>query len=273
MSGGGRSGRPGRRRPRVVLTRAAEHNSTLADRLAAAGVDTLSIPMIEVRPPQDGGNALEAAIAGLDLYHWLIVTSANGVRAVADMIKRVGQEWPDHLRVGVVGPATAAEATANGWPVHFTPRRATSLDLASEFAPAPESGPPIRVLAALAELGGATVKKGLMEKGYRVDHVIAYRTVSPEPLDDPAEEQALARAIAESEALTFTSPSTVTRFVSRFGTDNLPGHVVCIGPRTAKRADRLGLTVTAVAEPHTVDGLIAALTTLIGSTGSDVSDG
>lgn len=261
MTGGGSSGSG--ERPRVVLTRAAEHNAALARRLDAAGLDSLSVPMIEVRPPQDGGNALEAAVAGLDHYHWLIVTSANGVRAVADMVKRISRPWPDHLQVGAVGPATAAEAEASGWPVHFTPRRATALDLAAEFAPAPETGPPIRVLAALAELGGATVKKGLMEKGYRVDHVIAYRTVSPEPFEDPDEESDCKRRIVDAAAVAFTSPSTVTRFVTRFGADCVPPVVVCIGPRTAKRADRLGVSITAVADPHTEDGLIETLAALL----------
>lgn len=250
-------------RPRVVLTRAAEHNLELARRLDQAGLDSLSVPMIEVRPPQDRGNALEAAVAALDHYHWLIVTSANGVRAVSDMLERIARPWPDHLKVGAVGPATAAEAEARGWPVHFTPRRATALDLAAEFDPAPVDGPPIRVLAALAELGGATVKKGLMEKGYRVDHVIAYRTVSPDPLDDPEAEAALRRSIADAAAVAFTSPSTVTRFVNRFGADCMPPIAVSIGPRTAKRADRLGVSITAVADPHTEEGLIAALTTLL----------
>ncbi len=250
-------------RPRVVLTRAAEHNLALAHRLDRAGLDSVSVPMIEVRPPQDRGNALEAAVAGLDHYHWLIVTSANGVRAVADMLDRIGRSWPDHLKVGAVGPATAAEAESRGWPVHFTPRRATALDLAVEFEPAPVDGPPIRVLAALAELGGATVKKGLTEKGYRVDHVIAYRTVSPDPLHDPDEEAAFRQTVADAAAVAFTSPSTVTRFVGRFGADGVPPIVVCIGPRTAKRADRLGVSVTAVADPHTEEGLIATLATLL----------
>ncbi len=261
MTGHGISG-PGDR-PRVVLTRAAEHNDALARRLREAGLDSLSVPMIEVRPPLDGGNALEAAVAGLDHYHWLIVTSVNGVRAVAAMLEQIGRPWPDHLRVGAVGPATAAEAKAKGWPVHFTPRRATAFDLASEFAPAPDDGSRIRVLAALAELGGATIKKGLTEKGYQVDHVIAYRTVSPDPFEDPEAEAALIDTIVSSDAVAFTSPSTVTRFVSRFAADRVPPIVVCIGPRTAKRADRLGVPITAVAEPHTTDGLIATLSTLL----------
>ncbi len=261
MTGAGPPG-PGER-PRVVLTRAAEHNAALARRLDEVGLDSLSVPMIEVRPPKDGGNALEAAVAGLDHYHWLIVTSANGVRAVARMLEQIDRPWPGHLRVAAVGPATAAEAEVMGWPVHFTPERATALDLASEFDPAPDDGPPTRVLAALAELGGATVKKGLTEKGYRVDHVVAYRTVSPDPFDDPDAEAAFVRTILDASAVAFTSPSTVTRFVTRFGADGVPPIVVCIGPRTAKRADRLGVPITAVADPHTEDGLIATLSTLL----------
>jgi uroporphyrinogen-III synthase len=35
--------------------------------------------------------------------------------------------------------------------------------------------------------------------------------------------------------------------------------VVCIGPVTAKQARAAGMTVHAVADPHTTDGLLAAL--------------
>jgi uroporphyrinogen-III synthase len=38
--------------------------------------------------------------------------------------------------------------------------------------------------------------------------------------------------------------------------------VVAIGPQTADEARRAGLEVVAVAEPHTVDGLVEALASL-----------
>jgi uroporphyrinogen-III synthase len=249
----------------VVLTRAAEHNFVLARRLAAVGLDAVDVPMIEVQPPADGGRALEAAVAVLDLYHWLVVTSANGVRAVAEMMEQVDVAWPEHLKVAVVGTATAEVAAGHGWPVDFVPTTATAKDLALEFPASNHDGGPTRVLAALAELGAATVKKGLTEKGYRVDHIIAYRTVAPGRVAelDPDVEAALAAAVVSADAVTFTSPSTVTRFVGRFGPDRVPPAVVCIGPRTAKRARHLGVTVSAVAEPHNEDGLITALVAVL----------
>jgi len=251
------------RRPRVILTRASEHNAILAERLNLAGIDSVEIPMIAIEPPVDGGNALEAAVAGFDFYHWLVVTSANGVLAVAKMLDAIDESMPAHLRVAAVGPGTAQAARQCGWSVDFVPTRATALDLVSEFPAAPDDGRPIKVVAALAELGGATVKKGLMERGYQVDSVVAYRTVAPGPSDDPMAEQALVSSIRSADAIAFTSPSTVARFVKRFGREVVPPVVVCIGPRTAKRAAQLDLAVAEVAEPHTEDGLFDAMARIL----------
>ncbi len=245
--------------PRVVLTRAAEHNFVLGRRLAELGIASIDVPMIEVGLPGDQGQALEAAVAGLDLYHWLVVTSANGVRAVSAMMEQVGMTWPDHLRLAVVGSATAEVARSHGWPVHFMPSAATAKDLVVQFPEPDVPQGPVRVLAALAELGAATVKKGLTRKGFKVDHVIAYRTVAPGRSDDPEADRDIKHQISEADAVTFTSPSAATRFVNRFGVDLVPPIVVCIGPRTAKRCDSLKISVTAIADPHSEPGLIEAL--------------
>jgi uroporphyrinogen-III synthase len=71
-------------------------------------------------------------------------------------------------------------------------------------------------------------------------------------------EAELARA-RSADAITFTSSSTVSNFVAGAGLDALPGAVVAIGPVTAETAEELGVAVTAVAEPHTIDGLVAAV--------------
>jgi uroporphyrinogen-III synthase len=43
------------------------------------------------------------------------------------------------------------------------------------------------------------------------------------------------------------------------GADQVPPVVVCIGPVTAETARAHGLKVDAVAEEHTIDGLVRAL--------------
>ena len=66
------------------------------------------------------------------------------------------------------------------------------------------------------------------------------------------------------DAVTFTSASTVRGFVGALGPVRGAPKVVCIGPVTAKEARARGLTVHAVAKPHTIEGLVAALERVFG---------
>ena len=148
----------------------------------------------------------------------------------------------------------------------FVPSKATAADLVEQF-PSPDThlvaGPP-RVLAALAELAAPTVAKGLRARGYQVDQVVAYRTSAPTTTTtDRIEDARLRSAVASADAIAFTSPSTVERFVARFGHTGVPPVVVCIGPRTAVRARALAIEVTVVAEPHSETGILAALVQLL----------
>ena len=66
-------------------------------------------------------------------------------------------------------------------------------------------------------------------------------------------------AARDSDAILFTSASTVSSFVSAAGVDGVPPVVVCIGPVTAEAAADLGVTVTAVPEEHTIPAMVAVL--------------
>ena len=50
----------------------------------------------------------------------------------------------------------------------------------------------------------------------------------------------------------------VRAVVGAYGAHALPPVVVCMGPITAAAASDAGIEVTAVADPHTLDGLVAA---------------
>jgi uroporphyrinogen-III synthase len=66
-------------------------------------------------------------------------------------------------------------------------------------------------------------------------------------------------AARTADAITFTSSSTVTRYLEVAGPDAVPPIVVCIGPITAQTARDNGLHVDAEAEEHSIPGLVDAL--------------
>ena len=109
-----------------------------------------------------------------------------------------------------------------------------------------------RVVLAQAEAARPVVADGLRGKGWTVDFVVAYRT-NPAVLDPE-----LVQRAAQADAITFTSSSTVANYLHGAGPENVPAVVVCIGPVTAATARERGLHVNAVAEPHSLDGLVAA---------------
>src|SRR6185369_8097943 len=68
------------------------------------------------------------------------------------------------------------------------------------------------------------------------------------------------------DAVAFTSASTVRGFASLTADRAAPA--VAIGPVTARAAREEGFRVAAVADPHTVAGLAAAVVSALGTAGS-----
>jgi uroporphyrinogen-III synthase len=114
-------------------------------------------------------------------------------------------------------------------------------------------------LLARAETARDVLPEGLHAKGYTVDVLAVYRTVQADV--DP---EALARVRAgDVDAITFTSSSTVTYFCDAVGEGSATPVVVSIGPVTTATAESKGFSVAAEADPHTIDGLVAALISVL----------
>ena len=107
-----------------------------------------------------------------------------------------------------------------------------------------------RVLLAQAAGARPLLAEGLAAKGWTVDAVTAYST---EPVQPTRE---LLDGLATADALTLTSGSASVVLQGQ----RLPPVVVAIGPVTAAAARERGIDITAVAEPHTVEGIVAAVT-------------
>ena len=233
---------------RVVVTRASDQAPPLVDGLRRLGAVPVEVPVVELADPADGGAALAAAAARLATFDWVVLTSANGVDRLLAHLRDSRAFGP--CRVAVVGPATAAALARYHVAADLVPDEAVGEALVEAF-PAPPEDRPGRVLVAQAGDARPVVVDGLRAAGWGVEAVEAYRTVPAPPGPD-----VLAAATA-ADAITFTASSTVRAYVDGGGA--APPVVVCIGPVTAATAREAGLAVTAVADPHTVDGLLAAL--------------
>ena len=233
----------------VVVTRSRAQASDLATRLRELGAEVVESPVIAVEGPVDGGSALAEAMGRIHEFAWLVLTSVNGVEAtfahLPDARALAG------VKVAAVGSSTAAALAERRIVADLVPERFVGESLVEAFPPAPEGGG--RVLLAVAEGARPVIAEGLARAGWEVERVDAYRTVPVEP-DEPTRAR-----IAEADAVTFTSSSTVTNLCDAVGTDALPAVVVSIGPITSATAIDRGLTVTAEADPHTVSGLVEAL--------------
>jgi uroporphyrinogen III methyltransferase/synthase len=239
---------------RIVVTRDRRQAAELADPLEALGAEVLLVPAIEIREPADPG-PLDAAIAQLDSYDWLIFTSVNGVRYFIDRLDRSGLDLRSlKAKICAIGPATGAAVEALHLKVDKMPEEYVAESLVQAFGT--EDLNWRRILLPRAAVARDLVPMELQRRGAHVDVVEAYRTVVPEDAADRARE-ALAR---KPDWITFTSSSTVTNFVAAAGREALDGvKLASIGPITSETAREHELTVAVEANPHTTAGLIDAI--------------
>jgi uroporphyrinogen III methyltransferase/synthase len=237
----------------VVVTRAQEQASGLAERLRGLGATAIEVPTIALVEPADGGSGLRSAAAAVAGYEWVVFTSANAVERFVALL-------PDArafgaARIAAIGPGTAGALARWHLRADLVPSRAVGEGLVAAFDPPGPAGG--RVLLPRAAVARETVPEGLRSLGWTVDVVDAYRTVAAVI---PPE---LRAAAATADAITFTSASTVEHWVEAVGTGPRPPVVACIGPITAQAATDAGITPTVVADDHSIDGLIAALTEVL----------
>jgi uroporphyrinogen III methyltransferase/synthase len=236
----------------VVVTRAADQAGSFVRRLRERGASPLVVPTIEIGDPADGGEDLRRAVAEVDHYDWVVLTSANGAeRFLAELAdaRALGG-----VRVAAIGPATADVIRSGNIVPDLVPDRYVAEALVEAF-PVRTPGDRGRVLVARAATAREVLPHGLRAKGWDLDVVEAYRTHRVE-VDDETRLQVL-----DADIVTFTSSSTVDNYVRSLHTVETPPIVACIGPITADTARRHGIEPTVVAEDHTLAGLLAALET------------
>ena len=242
---------------RILVTRARRQAGQLSAELAKLGADVIEIPAIEILPPESYA-ALDAALRNLHELQWLIVTSANAVRAVVERCAAMEIPAADfsHLQIAAIGSKTASALDETGLFASVIPKEYVAESLLEALADRADGA---RVLIARAAVARDVIPETLAQRGAWVDVVDAYRTVIP---DESAAKMRGVFSCAPPDAATFASSSAVTNFFHLLGAAGLARPdamlAVSIGPITSQTLREHGWETAAEANPHDVAGLVAA---------------
>ncbi len=230
---------------RIVVTRAAEQAGELSSRLRSLGATVIEFPVIELRAAADSA-PLDAAIARLAGYDWLIFTSVNGVRFFMDRLNASSADLRSlRARICVIGPATRAAVEALHLKVDLMPEEYVAESLVAAFSGYDVKGQ--HILLPRAAVARDLIPAALAALGARVDVVEAYRNVLPERSVE----------FGRVDWITFTSSSTVTNFLALAGRQS--ARIASIGPVTTATLREQGMEVHAEAKTYTLDGLVEAI--------------
>jgi uroporphyrinogen III methyltransferase/synthase len=244
----------------VVVTRSREQASRLVEVLAAAGARCLEVPTIEIVPPADFA-PLDAALAQLSRYDWVIFTSANGVQAFMDrlFVKGLDVRALGGAKIAVIGPATAQALKDYSLAAEVVPDTFQAEGLLAVLAPWVSSG--TRILLARAEQAREVLPEGLARLGAEVEVVPVYRARPPESVPPEIARELKAGRV---DLLTFTSSATVRNFAGLMGQERFQelaakAAVASIGPITTATLKEYGLTPQIEPTAYTIPALAAAI--------------
>lgn len=242
----------------VVVTRARAQASALTKKLEAQGARVLEVPAIKIVPPADFA-PLDKAIAEIDTYKWLILTSVNGVEYFFDRLLKAGKDSRAlcGVKIAAIGSATADALKGYGITADLIPSAYKAEELADALAEDTKAGD--KLLLARAKVARNVLPERLRALGAQVDVVTAYETVA-----DCQNKEELLEALESGEAslVTFTSSSTVTNLLDVLGDKkDLLNKVAlaAIGPVTAETLEKHGLKPAVSAAEYTIDGLMTAI--------------
>jgi uroporphyrinogen III methyltransferase / synthase len=249
----------------ILITRASDQTESLVRELEARGAKPVLQPMISFHPPNDLA-PLDKALRELRTFDWLLLTSANAVRALVERSQSLGVDVMNSfaaVRIAAVGPVTAEAARKAGLPISRVATKHQGLALAEEFSAelAHKS-----ILLPRSNLASPDLPDALRRLGAQVTEVIAYRTFAAEPEGEGQNQF----SSGQLEAILFFSPSAVRNFLNwdegkggqvlRSMSDvSRRTAVIAVGPVTASALREAGLRNIVQAANTTVPAVIEAL--------------
>ncbi len=261
--------KPNEKRPlagtRILVGRARHQAGSLSASLRSLGAAVIEIPFIEIRKPQSH-RPLDDALKNIKTYDWLILTSANGVEAMWERVRklRITHRSLKHLQIAAIGPATKKAIVKHGLKVNMVPEEYVAESVVKGLRDKVNGK---RVVLIRAKVARDVIPEELRAAGAQVDVVEAYETVVPEK--SRARLHALMKnSDRRPHIVTFTSSSSAKNFAELLGnfkasagSAGLLKHVqfASIGPVTSATLRELRMPVAIEAREFTMGGLIRAI--------------
>lgn len=251
---------------KIVVTRTRDQASDLVALLEENGANCLEFATISLEPP-DSWDELDAALAKLDTFQWVVFTSINSIHP---FFKRLYEKGRDvralaGCRIAAVGRVTDECLRTYGLVSDLIPEKFTGEGMAEAFEKQGVKDQSILIPRALKarEILPARLKSA----GASVTLVPVYQNKRPESFDGMHEKLLANLQDKQINMVTFTSSSTVTNFIEMLGvTDKeqfkalMDGvKIAAIGPITAKTVEENGLSVDVQPHEYTIPAMVDAI--------------
>jgi uroporphyrinogen III methyltransferase/synthase len=231
----------------------------MPQRLRRLGAAVVCQPAIEITEPRDWG-PVDAAIARLDAFDWLVFSSSNGVRYFLTRLMALGHDLRvlGGRRLAAIGPGTAEVLAECHLSVDVQPEMYRAEALAEALAPHAKGQ---RFLLARASRGREVLPATLAAAGGIVEQVVVYES---RDVQRPDETVARATAAGQIDWTTVTSSAIARSLVKMFGDALRKTRLAAISPISAGVLRELGHEPAVVADRYTIDGVVDAILTAEG---------
>lgn len=242
---------------RILVTRPASQAHELAEPLKNLGAEVVCQSVIEILPPEDWMD-IDTVQDELSTFDWVVFASANGVQSFLDRLTQRDKDSRQFggCQIAVVGKATARRLADYRLRSDRIPDDFTAESLLRSFVEEDAELSGKRILIIRADRGNDLLPRGLRRAGAHVREVIGYRNVDVDKVDPHVRDWVDRGAI---DWVTVTSSASAENLHRLFGDSIAKCRFAAISPITAGVLQSLGYHVDAVANPHTMAGIVESM--------------
>jgi uroporphyrinogen III methyltransferase/synthase len=239
---------------RIVVTRPAGQCEALSRPLRELGAEVLVQPAIQIEPPEDW-SAVDAELAHVGRYDWIVFSSANGVQMFLDRLLSTGRDMRvlGKAEIAAIGPGTSDELARYHLRADLIPDEFRAESLAEALK---EDAAGAQILLVRASRGREVLADQLTAAGGFVTQVVAYRSTDVTQPDPHVAELLSAGKI---DWMTVTSSAIARSLANLFSEDLRKTRLASISPITTATLAELGYPVVAEATEYTMPGVVQAI--------------